>query len=694
MNRLDYFNYNQNNKIDDNINWTQKINVDEKTDTLAEPIFKSSLVSSVPESFEEKMRKFREEESLFDSSNIEDISDSEFENISSYILDIPPASPFANTDLILFKDNYSGLMPLNGIRESELTETEQLLKKIEEGQSFLEIDTNDKLFFQEIVKEIKKLLTRNLGRKLINKVCQSHNKISIIKSFKITTSIYNFERKDTCYFAVDAGEGKIIHDPNAKFFMIGINPSGKRCLFLLSSYIILGHELIHAISPKISIDRELSPSMEQEYDNLSEQKAITGLSENLSFPEKEEGEFKTDEEKEKECKSWIEANYQELNERDLTAVFTRRPAFFYPRMGHHGLFEHDQLEQSVHRLRLTAHPIMEKYTQELKEQLSQIKELPAPVDFIVDCLLWLNTLSDQPSSIKNLHSLLNSLNAVKTIASDRLSAQTYLFEDEKQFGDWKQEKIDQLFKNLFNGFKRFALRTYVNSVPKQFKSIFDKLFKSYIDNWKLSPQILILTDITKKNIQEELFDYLVQEKAVTGIPLSAYDEKGNFTGKLIVDYFESFLRLQFVEKSEYTQAQELICYLIKDTKYFLKPSCYPLTFLQALKNSWGLDKSEFDHLVSFFEPALKLVLQNFLRQISGEQEQEPFFFLLFEDLFNHPKTLMQEFRDKKQSYAHLFLNYLSTHPEKTSALSPAQQQDISNLIKQLEKGVRALIKGT
>ena len=628
-------------------------------------------------------------------SNVSDTDElcHEFEVLPLPFSEISSNSPFADTDLVLFKDDYSGHMPLNGIKETELKETEELFKDIQDGKTQLEIDKTDIKFSYKVEIEIKKLLTRKIGRTMLSKVCQNSKKTLIVKSIKREVSGFSLEKTNPCY---NENEGKLVHNIDHEFWCIGMTSSGKRGLFILPSYVILGHELIHASFPeKLSAQAGAAPSMEKEYDIFEEQVVITGLLKNLSFLVQSEEEWKSWIENNEYARNQSEVpsrgistesppipvtpeeNYHELNERNLTAAFITPSAPFYVRQGHGGIVCSDEtneqvLENFIYKYRVTAHPIMEKRINALKKQLSQINDLPAPVDFIVDCYLWLNTLSDQPASTKTLDFLLNNLRAAKTLDPKGLNQTILSFQKLKQFGDWKQEAIDELWVGFFNSLKENKLQQMLDSIPMKLKPIFDKLFKPYIENFNASSLILSST------IQEEFMDYLIQEKDPRMPPVENDDEESLMGGqRMKIENCESLLRLLFVKKSEQPLAQELICYLIKETKYLRDPSHFPMIFLRTLRNNFNIP------LAKFFAPALKEAMKSFLQQIL--EGQEALYLPLFEDFFDHPEILMHDFLDRQRSYADIFLDYLSAHPEKISSLSDSQQKELVQKLKNNSK---------
>ncbi|HEX2580067.1 MAG TPA: hypothetical protein VHK67_06680, partial [Rhabdochlamydiaceae bacterium] len=595
---------------------------------------------------------------------------------STLISSIPADSPFADTDLVLVSDDYSSLLSSNGIQVGELRQAEELFKQIQEGKTALEIDRTDPDFFQQTLKDIKKLLTRKLGRKLIIKVCQRPKKVMIVKSAWVTThnNTVPFEKTSPSYHDK---EEKIIHNPNLRYMLVGMTSSGKRTLYLLPSYLILGHECIHASDPeKGTIRLHRKSSMGKVFSNEEEQYVIIGLLKDLSSPSDEEG-----------WEPWIQDDYQELNERNLTAAFADPSFPFYPRYGHNDqggikLADNEELsEQAVYNVRATAHPFMQNKIASLKKTLSQMKDLPAPVSFIIDCYFWINTLKDQPSSSKTLEAIVSSLKIAKEIDIQKLDQALIAYNDLKQWGDWKIENIDQLFKDFFHSCKQKALSEVIETIPAISKAVFERIFQPYIDKFNQSTLIL---PMDRKSIEEELWNDLIQEKN----PVQNISDDDVFA-PLQLEECESLLRLLFVKRAEQETTKKLILSLVKKTRYYSDPINFPMNFLRTMGKNNSLTQQSDDlqnRLVKFFEPVLINVLSKFLVDLIPEcsQEQGTLFSRLFDDLLHQPVLLIQEFRVKGHSYAQIVLNYLDKNHEKISSLSLDEKEIVFQLTQKLK----------
>lgn len=257
----------------------------------------------------------------------EDIDDQMAEEMegffSLYQKEMPPDSPFIDTDLVIFDDQYKGKMPLNGIKEKDLKKITEKYKEICSDQSNIKIDKSDSEFLNQIQKEIKTLLTREVGRELILKLTQEKEELSIKKDKQ--TGI------DPDYPRV------ILINPLQTYnYLIEMHPSGE--LRLSNSRplaIILGHELIHASHgsemQKLSLK---DPTMGGVYDTLEEQVTITGFNKEINFYS-DESETKLEEEL-----NWSPISYKEdydpINERTLTNALTKKENIWHPRFGHGG----------------------------------------------------------------------------------------------------------------------------------------------------------------------------------------------------------------------------------------------------------------------------------------------------------------------------------------------------------------------
>lgn len=214
---------------------------------------------------------------------------------------IQPNDPFYGSDLIVFRDSYKGHLPLNGIKEKDFLKTKQLYSDIISGKTKIqftnELSSEDK---NSLCADICILLTRDVGRKLLDTVCKADKKLLLQTSTtsKITFAPKTLEplilvRQESNYvFAkkTDAKSGSYLI-PNPSFFS-------------------LAHELIHHyhdITTGNSL--YLPPTLGPEFTNLEEQYTIVGVGK-------------------------PEYGYEEINESRVRMAFQSPP-----RCNHYGTYE-------------------------------------------------------------------------------------------------------------------------------------------------------------------------------------------------------------------------------------------------------------------------------------------------------------------------------------------------------------------
>lgn len=256
------------------------------------------------------------------------------------ILDVT-GTILADTDLVVFKDDYKGQLPINGIKESAYKNACELFDKIINNKTSLqiigEVDTSKpvKLPIQVPVQQlpgyakmfdaIKQLFTRELGRRLLNQLTTQNQQLLLMQSTMKT----GFHYKSTIpavNLSLNPDEGHAIEQ----------TPIGKKIRRTPElTHVKLAHELIHFLhylADKSSMERK-PPTLGAHYDDLEEQITIMG------FAKEPQTRELTDEEFEKACQDLTSTpqSYGELNERSITAAFTNDKQIFYPREGHHGM---------------------------------------------------------------------------------------------------------------------------------------------------------------------------------------------------------------------------------------------------------------------------------------------------------------------------------------------------------------------
>jgi hypothetical protein len=251
--------------------------------------------------------------------------ENELEDIlQSNLIEMPSNSAFIGTDLMILKNDYKGTMPINGIKEEAFKEISALFEAICTNNSSLKI-MSDPSFSNKIEEAIKTLLTRELGRKLIRKICNFNNPIRIGKGedsrFVRSIDIINIDKQ-----SLDNRIIVNVMDPdprgNRRIELDGKQPvkAGFHPLF-----VILAHEMIHAVhyleDPQMLEER--SEEEDEQYDTKEEKFTIEGF--------------------------WLNSHeqliYDELNERTLTGAFAdKKQQIGYPRCDHSAAREKLELE--------------------------------------------------------------------------------------------------------------------------------------------------------------------------------------------------------------------------------------------------------------------------------------------------------------------------------------------------------------
>lgn len=246
-----------------------------------------------------------------------------FKALDKFHLPMNKDSAFYDTDLIIIDDAFPGNMPLNGIRKSDMEKLELLFNNICDGKTNIKIigkGDND-LFKNNIENLIKKLLTRNIGRKLLKKVVENPS----------ITCIDIMEGNETCISPISStGYMKLSIDMNRKSRMLAHHPTGKIKSQFQPLYITLAHELVHAShgNDRVSSD---PPTFSNKYGKLEEQFTITGLKRDIIF---DENDLDSSWNGNNKIKKFFEEYYDELNEWNLTGAFTDSANVYYPRFSH------------------------------------------------------------------------------------------------------------------------------------------------------------------------------------------------------------------------------------------------------------------------------------------------------------------------------------------------------------------------
>lgn len=137
-------------------------------------------------------------------------------------------TPFSETDLIIFKDSYSGLLPSNGILLKDFNKIKNILENINSTASPISIQGSEP-FVNSIKSDIAKILTRQLGRDLFNELLGSGEKIQINEGAKCESCV----SMQTITMTLED-------------HLVPVrNKEGRQVFGRLPRFIALAHELIH-----------------------------------------------------------------------------------------------------------------------------------------------------------------------------------------------------------------------------------------------------------------------------------------------------------------------------------------------------------------------------------------------------------------------------------------------------------------
>lgn len=284
---------------------------------------------------------------------VSSLQDEEFMDIDlqDFASPLPKTSMFADTDLVLINDDFNGVLPINGIKLSELKKAEEMAQAIFSGVGRIKIANENQQFEKEVQGNIKSLLTRVIGRELIKTVMNNKEISSLTIRQCLPEGNAGFE-----YYKSEPKKGTWINLPPSERISVfkghGHIQEDEIKTYTVPLYITLGHELIHASHyPDNLINSEITTSLlHKDYDNLEEQITITGFKKNIeladslmaepSFSGKKDPDWRKHLEgweEEKDEGAYNKESFNAINERNLTAAFADSTKVFYPRFSHEGL---------------------------------------------------------------------------------------------------------------------------------------------------------------------------------------------------------------------------------------------------------------------------------------------------------------------------------------------------------------------
>lgn len=222
--------------------------------------------------------------------------------VESETLPMPADNLFQGTDLVIFRDSYNGVLPLNGIKLAEFNQITQLVVDIYEGRTKFSFG-GDEEYKKIAMANIIVLLTRRLGRQLFQELLNKDSIRRIEINPPPATSSRVYEGMNYVGSSTD-GLTQVLFNPIDGSIDMAVNyPSGERRRVPYPSYAVLGHELIHFLQSRM--DHTLPPTLGRLFHNLDEQLTITGLANRILWGQTDS------------------IRYNELNENDLLSAFGR-----------------------------------------------------------------------------------------------------------------------------------------------------------------------------------------------------------------------------------------------------------------------------------------------------------------------------------------------------------------------------------
>lgn len=201
-----------------------------------------------------------------------------------WIVEMPSNLPLSDLDLVIFKDSFTGLLPLNGIMEANFTKFNELYSKIQNGSSAVTIEGSES-FKNCVLEAFKKLMERPSGRLLLQKL--------LVNTTLEKLPIKEAANDGTLHVQLDHNSGKLA------YFEVLLSNETHKTSYIFSTelgtnrkiavqqpfFILLAHELIHLVhlleNPNLPVDTPAT--VNRSYTNLEEQRTITGLDHTVEF---------------------------------------------------------------------------------------------------------------------------------------------------------------------------------------------------------------------------------------------------------------------------------------------------------------------------------------------------------------------------------------------------------------------------
>ncbi|MCI0381710.1 MAG: M91 family zinc metallopeptidase [Chlamydiae bacterium] len=142
--------------------------------TLFKKELKQANIKPKKESFLMKIWNSIFGENVVEKETWDEVGRGMEKKVLSYLIPIDPEDRFAGTDLLVFKDEYPGTLPLNGIRYTEFIKITKLLPKIFSGVTRFKFDpmlSNSSM--RMLMRDFIILMTRKTSRELIKSLAFS-----------------------------------------------------------------------------------------------------------------------------------------------------------------------------------------------------------------------------------------------------------------------------------------------------------------------------------------------------------------------------------------------------------------------------------------------------------------------------------------------------------------------------------------
>lgn len=243
-----------------------------------------------------------------------------------WVIPTPEGTPLS--DLVIFKDAYQGLLPLNGIKEKDFKRFNTLLSEIENGRTAMQI-VGHKEFKKTIVDCCAALCTREAGRELLGQLLfdrrtSTFNVSEAESGSQIVPNKYYYFLKLPFYRRTTVEID--LKEAHTAFVFSFLPGTQTKVLVPRLLHVTLGHELVHLLHLSKHGDfYSGSPDLNKDFDDLEEQVTITGLERKREFQETEDDsvvDFETP----------LPSTYDPLNENRISTAFGE--AY---RIDHHGV---------------------------------------------------------------------------------------------------------------------------------------------------------------------------------------------------------------------------------------------------------------------------------------------------------------------------------------------------------------------